>query len=89
MGSMHNSVDAIEEMMQTIKTCADALETASQKIAQAASGDWDDEISQAYSSQMKRISGLVGKPVSDLRSAGQKLVKLKSAVENYQRIRFN
>lgn len=88
MGSMHNSVDAVEDMINSISACCQGLRDASQNISVAAHGDWEDEVSQAYADQMQKISKLVNSPVSTLESCGKKLIQLKSALEKYQGIRF-
>ena len=59
MGSMHNSVDAVDDMISSISACVQGLRDASQNISTAAHGDWEDEVSQAYSDQMQKIAKLV------------------------------
>lgn len=88
MGSMVNSVQAVEDMIATIGKCAKGLQEASQNIRTAAHGDWEDEISQAYSDQMQKIATLVNSPVSTLEGCGRKLIQLKAALEKYSSIRF-
>ncbi len=89
MGSMHNSVGAIDDMISSISTCCQGLRDAARKISTASHGDWEDEISQSYADQMQKISRLVNSPVSTLEGCGKKLIQLKSALENYQGIHFN
>ena len=88
MASMINSADVVRDLISDLSSCAKNLRDVSMNINTAAGGEWDDELSQAYSSAMRNVAQLVGQPVGTLEHAGKQLQQLAAAIERYSRIQF-